>query len=224
MTPRQQALHAAEATAQELFARIESEHLIRPGRLESEVNADIHRLAAEEFGTTTHWHKRIVRAGRNTLCPYDDNPEDLAIQDDDIVFVDLGPVFDGWEADLGRTYVLGDDPVKHRIVADAEAAWMIGQEHVLATPALTAEGLFVFMGDLAAERGWSLGQWHSGHLIGDFPHDRPPEKVHNFVMPGNDRLLRGLGGDGNPLEWILEVHFVDAARGIGAFTERLLRL
>ena len=45
------------------------------------------------------------------------------IQDDDILFFDFHPVFDGWEADLGRTY---DDPLKHKIKKDTEAAWHEG--------------------------------------------------------------------------------------------------
>ncbi|MGB0652086.1 MAG: M24 family metallopeptidase [Thermoplasmatota archaeon] len=219
---RKAALRTAEAKAVALFDRVEELGFIAPGRLESEVNADIHALAAAEFGTSTHWHKRIVRAGANTLCPYDDNPPDLRIEDDDIVFIDLGPVFDDWEADYGRTYVLGDEPVKRRLVADAEACWTLGKAHYDATPDLTASGLFDFMGELAWARGWELGQWHSGHLVGEFPHDRPPEKVHNFVMPGNDRPMRGLDGNGHRLEWILEVHFVDRERRIGAFVEQLL--
>jgi hypothetical protein len=33
---------------------------------------------------------RIVRAGRNTLAPYDENPPDLTVGEDDILFLDLG--------------------------------------------------------------------------------------------------------------------------------------
>ena len=40
------------------------------------------------------------------------------IEEDDIVFPDFGPVFDEWEADLGRTYVMGDDPRKLRLRDD----------------------------------------------------------------------------------------------------------
>ncbi len=52
------------------------------------------------------WHKRIARAGRNTPLPYKENPPDFQIQDDDIVFFDFGPVFEEWEADFGRTFIL----------------------------------------------------------------------------------------------------------------------
>ena len=64
------------------------------------------------FGVSRHWHKRIVRAGPNTLQPYRENPPDRVIGADDIVFCDFGPIFEEWEADFGRTFVLGDDPVK----------------------------------------------------------------------------------------------------------------
>ena len=217
---RRRSLNDAEAQAVALFRCIEERNIIQPGRTEREVNEDIHALAAE-FGTTTHWHKRIVRAGRNTLCPYDDNPPDLVIQDDDLVFVDLGPVFDDWEADFGRTYVIGDDPVKRQLVTDVESAFAVGRRFMRDHSQASGADVYAFMEDVARSRGWELGQWHTGHLIGDFPHARPPEKVHNFLMPGNDQPLHGLREDGQPLEWILEVHFVDPHRGIGAFFEQL---
>lgn len=97
----------AQAKAQALFAEIESQKLIRPGVAETEINESIYALAAKMYGITRYWHKRIVRAGRNTLAPYDENPPDLKVAEDDIVFLDLGPVFEEWEADFGRTYVVG---------------------------------------------------------------------------------------------------------------------
>jgi Xaa-Pro dipeptidase len=45
------------------------------------------------------------------------NPPDRVIDPDDIAFADFGPIFEDFEADLGRTYVLGTDPVKHRLAA-----------------------------------------------------------------------------------------------------------
>ena len=81
--------------------------VIRAGVAETQINEDIYALAQQMFGVDTYWHKRIVRAGRNTLAPYDENPPDLTVQADDIVFLDLGPVFEKWEADFGRTFVIG---------------------------------------------------------------------------------------------------------------------
>jgi Metallopeptidase family M24 len=105
---RRAALVAAEERAETLFDEIERRELVRPGRTERDVEQDIYALALEQFGVEKHWHKRIVRAGANTLTIAADNPPVLDIGDNDIVYVDLGPVFEDWEADLGRTYILGD--------------------------------------------------------------------------------------------------------------------
>ncbi len=91
-----------------------------PRRHRSRLGQEIHALAAERFGVEAHWHKRVVRTGSNTLKPYSEDPPDLTIRGDDILFVDLGPVFQAWEADFGRTYVLGDDPAKLRLRDDLE--------------------------------------------------------------------------------------------------------
>ncbi|WP_431213706.1 hypothetical protein ACQ86N_01985 [Puia sp. P3] len=31
------------------------------------------------------------------------------------MFFDFGPIFEDWEADFGRTYVIGSDPTKHKL-------------------------------------------------------------------------------------------------------------
>ena len=90
----------AQSKAQKLFEEVGELGLIRPGTCESEINESIYTLAQRMYGITRYWHKRIVRAGRNTLQPYDENPPDLKVSEDDIVFLDLGPVFGEWEADV----------------------------------------------------------------------------------------------------------------------------
>jgi hypothetical protein len=124
----------AQSKAQALFAEIEDQRLIRAGCLESEINEGIYELANRLYGITRYWHKRIVRAGCNTLAPYDENPPDLRIADDDIVFLDLGPVFEDWEADFGRTFVVGQDPLKHKLCRDIEGAFAQGKRDCTATP------------------------------------------------------------------------------------------
>jgi len=91
----------AQCKADELFKTVEIQNLIRPGQTELQINEAIYKLAEQTYGITPYWHKRIVRAGRNTLAPYDENPPNLTVADDDLVFLDLGPVFEEWEADFG---------------------------------------------------------------------------------------------------------------------------
>jgi len=80
----------AQQKAHELFRAVETQGLIRPNVLETRLNQDIYDLAQQMFGISTYWHKRIVRAGRNTLAPYDENPPDLLVGEDDILFLDWG--------------------------------------------------------------------------------------------------------------------------------------
>src|SRR5215213_5200078 len=121
-------LIAAENIARELFEAIEERQLIRAGKTEEEVNEDIFKLAHELYGIKKYWHKRIVRSGVNTLSPYDDNPPNLMIDEDDILFLDFGPILEDWEADFGRTYVIGKDPHKLLLKRDIELAWYEAKE------------------------------------------------------------------------------------------------
>ena len=112
---RRQRLLEAQDRAVALFEAVEDRGIIRPGAWDCEASDAIRDLAAELFGVEKHWHKRIVRSGPNTMLAYPENPPDRQMTDDDIAFGDFGPIFDGWEADFGRTWVLGDDPVKLRL-------------------------------------------------------------------------------------------------------------
>src|ERR1700683_83915 len=107
----------AQANAVALFDEVAARGIITAGLGEQAVSDQIRDLANEMFGKTRHWHKRIIRSGPHTLFPYRENPPDRIIETDDIAFADFGPIFDEFEADLGRHSVLGGDPVKHRLAA-----------------------------------------------------------------------------------------------------------
>jgi Xaa-Pro dipeptidase len=213
-----EAQHKAEA----LFADVVRGGLIQAGKLESELSHEIHRLAQERYGVRRHWHKRIARAGPNTLLGYYEESHDRRIEADDVVFLDFGPVFESWEADFGRTYALGRDPDKHRLVSDIGVAFRRGKELYERTPDLTAGALYDFVAGLAATSGWEFGAPTAGHLIGHFPHERSPDSKRFQVRSGNGLRLREPDDSGNPRHWILEIHFVDRVRGFGGFFEELL--
>src|SRR5580700_937503 len=220
---RAAALLQAQEKANELFHAVESKGLIRPGILESKLNQDIYDLAKQMYGISTYWHKRIVRAGRNTLAPYDENPPDLTLGEDDILFLDLGPVFEEWEADFGRTFVIGSDPVKLKLRDDIEKGFADGKQYFRDHPKVTGVELFKYAEKLAELYGWKFGGAIAGHLIGQSPHERiPGDKVTLYVHPENPRCMRELDADGQERHWILEIHFVDRARQIGGFYEELL--
>src|SRR5580658_5071202 len=154
---RARELCEAQAKAEQLFREVESRGLIRSGITESGLNAEIYALAEEMYGITTYWHKRIVRAGKNTLLPYAENPPDLTIGEDDILFLDLGPVFEEWEADFGRTFVVGNDPMKLKLRDDVGKAFAEGKRYFQQTPDITARQLFAYATSLAGKFGWEFG-------------------------------------------------------------------
>ncbi|WP_044559968.1 M24 family metallopeptidase [Azospirillum sp. B4] len=217
------ALMAAEAKAMALLDAIETRGLIAPGRTERAVERDIYALAEAEFGVAHHWHKRIVRAGANTVSVFSDNPPVRAIGADDLVFLDLGPVFEEWEADVGRTYVLGDDPEKHRLVHDLDRVFTMLARHFHDHPDITGAELYAHAQRVAEAAGWVFGGAIAGHLVGEFPHARwPGEKDHYRVNPANPTRMRDPDAQGQEKHWILEVHLVNRARTYGGFYERLL--
>jgi Xaa-Pro dipeptidase len=220
---RAKELIEAQTKAEALFHEIEARGLIRSGITETGLNADIYALAKEMYGFTTYWHKRIVRAGKNTLLPYAENPPDLIIGEDDILFLDLGPVFEEWEADFGRTFVLGSDPLKHKLRQDVGQAFAEGKRFFNETPHITSSEFFNYIVSLAEKLGWEFGGRIAGHLIGQFPHEKiADDKVTLYVHPKSNLPMRSVDEKGRQRHWILEIHFVDREHEIGGFFEELL--
>jgi Xaa-Pro aminopeptidase len=217
------ALHAAQDRAAALFRAIEEKHIIRPGETEESVSRAIFALAASDFGVAKHWHRRVVRSGPHTRLLFRELPPDRAIEEDDIVSLDLAPVFGELEADFGRTYVLGEDPEKLRLARDLAAVFRECQELYLATPAMTGRELFAHVHLASERRGWTFGGLHAGHLIGAFPFSRE-ERDHprNRVRGDNEWPMHAPLPNGEPRHWILEVHLLDPTGAFGGFYEELL--
>ena len=177
---RAESLLVAQAKAEELFAAVADRGLVAPGAGEREVSDRVRDLANEMFGPTRHWHKRIVRSGPNTLLPYRENPPDRVIDADDIAFADFGPIFEEFEADFGRTFVLGADPVKQRLRDDLPVIFRAGQEAFAADPDITGQQLHETVAALASQAGWTSGGWHAGSPGRGVPardHRRRPDRV-----------------------------------------------
>ncbi len=219
-----QELVAAEQKAAALFNEAEKRQYIVPGQTEKELNTRMYALAEELYGIKKYWHKRIVRAGANTLLPYKENPDNLLIQDDDILFFDFGPVFEEWEADYGRTYVTGNDPHKLKLQQDVAAAWQEGKAYFDQNyDTLTGSSFYHFTRELAVKYGWEYGNIHCGHLVGNFPHEELlGDELEHYLHPDNHQLLSAPDKNGNKRYWIYEIHFIDRQKKIGGFFEQLV--
>jgi Xaa-Pro dipeptidase len=216
-------MHSAKQTV--CLRTVDSQNLIRPGQTETDINDAIYALAEQTYGIRRYWDKRIVRAGRNSLAPYDENPPNLTVAEDDILFLDLGPVFEDWEADFGRTYVVGDDPLKRKLCRDIEDSFAKGKRYFHERPDIRCAELYEYACPLTRENGWEYGGPIAGHLIGVFPHEKiSGDKVTLYVHPHNHDRMRTLDAEGRKRHWIFEIHFVDRARQIGGFYEELLTI
>lgn len=213
----------AEKKALILFQEVEGRGLIKSGKTEKQLNNEVFELAFELFGIDKYWHKRIIRAGKNTLLPYHENPPDLVLQDDDILFFDFGPIFEAWEADFGRTYVIGHNPVKQKLAKDVETAWYECRDWFKTQDQITGAQLYDHAVSLAGKFGWDFGGEIAGHLIGKFPHEKLETEIKdNYVHPANRMNMFLPDRQGQPRHWILEIHFVDKQRQFGGFFEQLL--
>jgi Xaa-Pro aminopeptidase len=223
MNDAKQKLALAERKAKQLFNLVERSGLIVPGKSEKELAEEVVDLAARHFDITQFRHKKIVRTGPNTINSYSANPPDLIIQKNDILFLDFGPIFEGWEADLGRTYVLGHDALKLKLQRDVEAAWHEAKAWYEQQTHLTGAEYFNYATQLAEKYGWEFGGEIAGHIVGDFPHEQlDPDDLGLDVHPDNHSDILQPDKDGNPRHWILEIQFVDRVNNIGAFFEQLI--
>ena len=224
MNQTKQKLQLAQQKAKALFSAAEERGLIVPGKSESKLSEEIVALAKEVFDIEQYWHKKIVRTGANTLHPYNGNPPDLFIQKDDILFLDFGPIVEGYEADLGRTYVMGNDPLKTKLKNDVEAAWKEARDWYFQQSELTGARYFNYLTALARQYGWEFGGDIGGHIVGFHPHEQPddPNDLCLDIHPGNDSSILLSDKQGNERYWILEIQFVDRINNIGSFFEQLL--
>ncbi len=184
---------------------------IKAGMTESEAKSIIETLQ-KELGSDKRWHPPQIRFGENTLLPFGvPGKKDVPLKENDIYFLDLGPVFDDHEGDVGRPFVIGSDPEMIKCQEDAEKIWHVVQDHWSKTKATGAE-LYAFAEKTAEEYGWTLNlQKANGHRIGDFPHAAP--------FRGS---IEGWETHPQPNRWILEIQIQHPTRPFGAFYEDLL--
>ena len=185
---------------------------IEPGMTEK---AAIHQ-ANQHFaslGVKKFWHKSHVRFGKNTIYSFDDPYLDdgYRLQDNDIFFLDLGPIFNGIEGDVGASFVVGNDPIMQTCVRDVKVLFDQVREHWSATQTSGA-ALCDFARQAAKKLGWLYSpDYVKGHRLSEFP--------HSFHFKGT---LADVDFHPKPKVWVLEVQIRHPELPIGAFYEDLL--
>jgi Xaa-Pro aminopeptidase len=180
-----------------------------PGMLEDDAQTVVREVLAG-MGLARGWHAPYVRFGVNTALTYGQpSAPGTRLGEDDIFFVDIGPVMDRWEGDAGTTFTTGGDPEFNRCAADVRAIWNEVRDAWRA--GATGAALYDLAAERTAARGWVLNLDLAGHRIGDFPH----KAIHKGT-------LAAWGERPAPDLWVLEVQIARADGAFGAFHEDML--
>jgi Xaa-Pro aminopeptidase len=183
---------------------------IRPGLVEEEA-MELARRTLKAAGLLRGWHGIHVRFGANTLKSFGVPSEPgVALQKDDIFFIDIGPVWQKWEGDAGDTFVVGHDPDMHRIARDVRTVF----DRVHArwrADGLSGEALYRHASDVALSLGWELNLDMSGHRLADFPH----AAIHRGALAATPFAP-------SPGLWVLEIQIRHPELPFSAFYEDLL--
>lgn len=200
---------AAQEKAKEVIERAAA--LVEPGMRESEA----YKILAKEFraaGTRKFWHPLHVRFGENTLLGYREKEKvDPVLKENDVFFFDVAPLFNQHEADYGKTFFVGEDPLYKKISEDVKEIYERVRK-AWKEKGLTGIELYDFMAKEVQSLGWTLGpSYVKSHRISTFPHNLITNNKMSELefSPGANR-------------WILEVQIRHPEKAFGAFYEDVL--
>jgi len=183
---------------------------VKPGMVEEDAVAMAHEiLAAHDM--RRGWHDVYVRFGTNTTKTFGaDSDPGIVLGDDDIFFIDIGPVWEQWEGDGGDTFVTGNDASMAKIAHDARALFHLVRNK-WQTEKATGAALYDYAIAQAQRLGWELNMDLSGHRLSEFPH-----AAHY------DGPLADIDFCPAALIWVLEIHIRHPEKNYGAFFEDML--
>jgi len=183
---------------------------ISPGMAE-EAGQALARQVLKDAGMLRGWHGIHVRFGANTLRNFGEpSVPGVVLGQDDIFFIDIGPVWQGHEGDGGDSFVTGGDPDMARAARDVRALFGMARDAWQAD-GLSGQGLYAFLDRRAEELGWRFNLDMSGHRLSDFPH-----------AVKHDGALADIAYPPSAGLWVLEVQIRHPERPFGAFYEDLL--
>lgn len=184
--------------------------LCKPGMVEEDAVAAAKALLASK-DMLRGWHDVYVRFGTNTTKTFGaESDPGVVLGENDLFFIDIGPVWNDWEGDGGDTFVVGTNDEMSKCAADARTLFHIVRKK-WSTEGVTGKALYDFAIAEASVMGWALNMDLSGHRIADFPHEA--------YYPGP---LADVDFCPKPLIWVLEIHIRHPTKPFGAFFEDML--
>jgi len=183
---------------------------VHPGMLEEEANKIVVETL-REMGSTKAFHKPYIRFGSNTTKTFGaDSDPGVRLGEDDIFFIDVGPVWDNYEGDAGDTFVTGSNPELKRAAVDARRIFDAVAEKWKAEKATGVE-LYAYADQMAKDLGWVLNFDLGGHRLGNYP------SGEQYEGP-----LSEIAFHPAPNLWMVEIHIRHPEQQFGAFYEDLL--
>ncbi len=109
-------LRAQEKTRQVVLA---FSKMLKPGINEVEAKALLEKTL-DESGLEKRWHPSKMRIGPNTTKNFRDDSAPHILTENDIFFVDIGPVYYNHEGDYGETFTIGSDPRLNKLAESSK--------------------------------------------------------------------------------------------------------
>jgi Xaa-Pro aminopeptidase len=183
---------------------------VEPGMSEDKAK-ELARATLSSLEMRRGWHHIIVRCGSNTTKDFMERSEPgVVLGDNDIFFVDIGPVYGYVEGDAGDTFVFGDHEPHLKAKRDVRTIWETVRKKWISEQ-ITGMDLYDYATKTTEDLGWKLNMDLSGHRLSDYPHS-----VHY------DGPLAEVGFKPSPNQWVLEIAIADPSGAFGAFYEDLL--
>jgi Xaa-Pro dipeptidase len=175
-------MRRAAQIAEAALKRLLGEGAIRVGRTERQIAADLQITLLEE-GSQGQGFVPIVVAGPNSAQPHA-APSDRVLADGDLVILDWGAVYEGYQSDLTRTFVVGRPAAAVERIYDAVlAANQAGR--MVARPGLAAQEVDRAARRVIAQAGYGDYFIHrTGHGLGLETHEPP------YLVEGNGEPLQ----------------------------------
>lgn len=163
-----------------------------------------------QMGATYTWHPTYIRFGDDTVrSPRQGIDPARTLGATDIVVIDIGPVWGGFEGDFGDTFVFGEDPLHAECARAARDVFEVTRQAWAA--GLSGKALYDYAETHAARSGWVLERNLAGHRISDFPHALfgPARLAEMALVPSE-------------MTWVLEIQVRHPIRPVAAFYEDIL--
>lgn len=181
--------------------------------------ADVQRLIKDEFaarGIFKFWHPSKFRIGSDTTKSFRElSDQQIRLTESEIYFIDIGPIIENHEADLGESFVFGNPngagAIENQKLANGAKQLWYEVADIWQKEKISGIELYRRAQVLAARRGYKLNTQMDGHRIGDFPHALYCQDglAEMSLVPSADL-------------WVLEIHILDLNRARGAFFEDVL--